>query len=261
MSVFGRGNGEDVAIAAQLASIGHPQLTPSTAGDGAEALDPREFLSHDIGRIRIRALGALARVGELTSADLIGALADADLSVALKAARLTARLDGPEPIGAVISQLTRILAEDSAPAELQEACAFALGELLGADRSENPATAGSTTAPSTTALVDEVERGRAIGALTAQARSHADSMCREAAVAALGSIGDPASLETLLDSLHDRAYVRRRGVIALAAYQGLEVEAALAAALDDRDWQVRDIAGALQPEPPEPPENPDPADR
>jgi len=36
--------------------------------------------------------------------------------------------------------------------------------------------------------------------------------------------------------------VRRRAVLALAPFEGPEVDAALTRALDDRDWQVRQAA-------------------
>jgi HEAT repeat protein len=40
----------------------------------------------------------------------------------------------------------------------------------------------------------------------------------------------------------DRPAVRRRAVLALAPFEGPEVDAALTRALDDRDWQVRQAA-------------------
>ncbi len=43
----------------------------------------------------------------------------------------------------------------------------------------------------------------------------------------------------------DKATVRRRAVIALAAFDGPEVDAAIAGALQDRDWQVRQAAEDL----------------
>jgi HEAT repeat protein len=71
---------------------------------------------------------------------------------------------------------------------------------------------------------------------------HDDPTCREAAVAALGAIGDPAGLPAILAATTDRPAVRRRAVLALAPFHGPEVEAALDRALTDRDWQVRQAA-------------------
>jgi HEAT repeat protein len=78
------------------------------------------------------------------------------------------------------------------------------------------------------------------------ARGHDDALCREAAVAALGAIGDRRGLDPVLAAASgDRPGVRRRAVVALAAFDGPEVEAALRAALEDRDWQVRQAAEDL----------------
>jgi HEAT repeat protein len=82
----------------------------------------------------------------------------------------------------------------------------------------------------------------AVAALAAVATGHDDALCREAAVAALGALGDPAGLPAILSATADRATVRRRAVIALAPFDGPAVEAALQAALGDRDWQVRQAA-------------------
>lgn len=86
---------------------------------------------------------------------------------------------------------------------------------------------------------------RASAALCEVVRHHADALCREAAVAALGAIGDEAALDTILAATRDIATVRRRAVIALAPFEGDEVDAALQRATDDRDWQVRQAAEDL----------------
>jgi HEAT repeat protein len=77
------------------------------------------------------------------------------------------------------------------------------------------------------------------------ADSHTDQLCREAAVAALGSIGSPLGLETVLEALKDKPAIRRRAVIALAAFDNPKVDEALKKSLNDRDWQVRQIAEDL----------------
>ena len=55
------------------------------------------------------------------------------------------------------------------------------------------------------------------------------------------------SLPAVLAATGDKATVRRRAVIALAAFEGPEVDAALEAARGDRDWQVRQAAEDLGP--------------
>ena len=74
---------------------------------------------------------------------------------------------------------------------------------------------------------------------------HRDAIAREAAVAALGALGDPSGLPAVLAACSDRAAVRRRAVLALAPFAGPDVDAALARALDDKDWQVRQAAEDL----------------
>jgi HEAT repeat protein len=161
--------------------------------------------------VRSTALGALARAGVLRADDVERALADADAGVRRRACE--------EAIGIVEVDLAVML--DDAEPFVVEAAAWALGE-RGAD------AAG------------------AVEALVGVASGHDDALCREAAVAALGAIGDRGGLDTVLAAASgDRPAVRRRAVVALAAFEGPEVEAALRAALEDRDWQVRQAAEDL----------------
>ena len=74
---------------------------------------------------------------------------------------------------------------------------------------------------------------------------HDDALVREAAVAALGAIGDERGLPAILTGCGDKPAVRRRAVLALAPFDGPEVDAALERALTDRDWQVRQAAEDL----------------
>ncbi|MBA2326910.1 MAG: HEAT repeat domain-containing protein, partial [Actinobacteria bacterium] len=104
-----------------------------------------------------------------------------------------------------------------------EAAAWALGEL-----GEPARTAG------------------AVPALGLVAADHDDPIAREAAVAALGALGDPAGLSAILAACTDKPPVRRRAVLALAPFEGPEVDAALDKALQDRDWQTRQAAEDLR---------------
>ena len=74
------------------------------------------------------------------------------------------------------------------------------------------------------------------------ATTHDDPLVREAAVAALGAIGDPRAVDAVLRACDDRPAIRRRAVIALAAFDGDRVEQRLRAALEDTDWQTRQAA-------------------
>ena len=52
-------------------------------------------------------------------------------------------------------------------------------------------------------------------------------------------------LETVLEALKDKPAIRRRAAIALAAFDDPKVDEALKKSLNDRDWQVRQIAEDL----------------
>ena len=70
-----------------------------------------------------------------------------------------------------------------------------------------------------------------------------DRLVREAAVAALGAIGDESALPVLLSLLGSGPPpVRKRAVVALTAFEGPEVEAALQTAALDRNPSVREAA-------------------
>ena len=99
-------------------------------------------------------------------------------------------------------------------------------------------SASSATSPRGRARCD------ALGGRRARAPRHARA--REAAVAALGALGDADALPAILDACGDKPAVRRRAVLALAPFDGPEVDAAIEAALTDRDWQVRQAAEDLR---------------
>lgn len=171
---------------------------------------------------RRTALGAAHRLGILDEEIVLRALADPSVAVRRRAIELAARPTsagkvsnlGPTVVPAILDLL-----DDP---ECAEVAAFALGELL-------------------------LTEGGVGEKLSTQAGHHDDPLARESAVAALGSLG--IGLDAVLNALDDVATVRRRAVIALANFEGPEVEAALTAATDDRDWQVRQAAEDLVAEP------------
>ena len=171
--------------------------------------------------VRAAALGALDRLGLLPPAGLGDALGDRSPLVRRRACELCATR---AETGA--DRLPSMLDDDDA--SVVEAACFALGELGARAGSEATAT------------------------LTAVVTTHDDPLCREAAVAALGAIGDPAGLAAILAATTDRPAVRRRAVLALAPFDGPEVDAALQRAAVDRDWQVRQAAEDLGVESPGP---------
>jgi HEAT repeat protein len=185
------------------------------AGHAGDVATARAALADDDASVRATALGALARADDLQPADLEAALRDGDVRVRRRAVELVASLDRGAAAG--ISLLA--LLEDPEPTVV-EVTAWACGE-------RSPAEPG------------------AVAALAALATGHDDALIREAAVAALGSIGDLAGLPAILTATADKATVRRRAVLALAPFDGPEVDEALAKARTDRDWQVRQAAEDL----------------
>lgn len=160
--------------------------------------------------VREAVLGALDRLGALTPDQLADAARDPSPVVRRRAAMLIATRPGV-PV--------RPLLDDDDPSVV-EVAAWACGEHE---------------------VVDHATLDRLIDLTT----SAEDALVREAAAAALGAIGDPRGLPAILAACADRPAVRRRAVLALAPFEGPEVDAALARALTDRDWQVRQAAEDL----------------
>ena len=195
----------------------------AVAGHRGDAGTARSLLADDDPGVRSTALTALARCGALTVDDISGARDDPDPAVRRRAAEVLAAA-GPEfddvPLRALLID---------ADATVVEVAAWAAGERLGrATEEERP-----------------VPEPELVDVLITITGSHDDALCREAAVAALGAIGDERALPAILAATTDKATVRRRAVIALAPFEGPEVDAALERARADRDWQVRQAAEDL----------------
>ncbi|HEY5024916.1 MAG TPA: HEAT repeat domain-containing protein [Acidimicrobiales bacterium] len=170
--------------------------------------------------VRAAALGALDRMGSLATATLLDAMADRDPAVRRRGCALAGRALARGGGGGIVDALAGALASDRDPSVV-ECAAWALGE------------AGSKCGP------------RQVESLELVVRTHVDPLCREAAVAALGAIGDGGALDTVLVALKDKPAVRRRAAIALAAFDDPRVDMALRGCLEDRDWQVRQAAEDL----------------
>ncbi len=186
----------------------------AVAGHEGDADTARAHLDDDDGAVRATALRALWRCASLTAGELAAAVDDPAPEVRRTAGELVAGWPADDEAVSVLALL------DDADATVAETGAWAAGERL-------PAEAGA------------LER------LLGLATDHGDALVREAAVAALGSIGDERARPVILAALHDKATVRRRAVIALAPFDGPEVDAALERARHDRDAQVRAAAEDL----------------
>lgn len=188
----------------------------AVAGHRGDVAAVRRGLDDPDPVVRATALGAAARAGVLDAGTVARALDDPDPTVRRRALELAPGLAAVD--GAPAVRLVDLLADEDLT--VAETAAFALGEQDPPD----PA---------------------AVASLAAMATGHDDALCREAAVAALGAIGDPTGLAAVLAATGDKATVRRRAVIALAAFEGPEVDAALERARHDRDRQVRQAAEDL----------------
>lgn len=181
------------------------------SGFGGTETTAREGLDDPSASVRGAALSALDRLGVLDSTALDSALADPEPEVRAHAAELAAGRTDVSLRGALADGDARVV----------EAAAWACGE--------HPAAPAGI-----------------VSRLCEVSTDHPEAQCRESAVAALGALGDRAGLAAILAATRDRATVRRRAVLALAAFSGPEVDEALERAAGDRDWQVRQAAEDLR---------------
>jgi len=188
----------------------------AVAGHTGDVAAAEQGLRHDDPRVRATALGALDRIGVLDDERLAAMFADADPGVRRRAVELASRRPDVDLRGPLADHEPSVV----------EAAAWASGEHE------------VVTDDVLTALVD-LAGGGAAGA---------DPLVREAAVAALGAIGDDRGLHAILAATADRPAIRRRAVLALAPFvdpdhdRAADVAAALERAAGDRDWQVRQAA-------------------
>ncbi|MCU1367315.1 MAG: hypothetical protein JWN39_2954 [Ilumatobacteraceae bacterium] len=160
--------------------------------------------------VRGTALGALHRLGALRHDELRTRFRDPSAHVRRRAAE----------VGAHYPMISMIDLLHDTDASVVEVAAWSCGEHE---------------------VVDDLVLER----LVELATDHDDPLVREASVAALGAIGDERGLPAILAGCTDKPAVRRRAVLALAPFEGAAVDAALEAALVDRDWQVRQAAEDL----------------
>jgi HEAT repeat protein len=169
-------------------------------------------LRSDNPAVRATALGALERLGQLTDAALADHLTDdPDVAVRRRAAEIAAAHPSIDLVGAL---------HDPDPTVV-EVAAWSCGE-------------------------HESNRDAVMDRLIELAGQATDALVREAAVAALGAIGDERGLAAIVAATSDKPAVRRRAVLALAPFDGPTVDAAIERALTDRDWQVRQAAEDLR---------------
>ncbi len=171
----------------------------------------RRGLSDSDATVRATALGALERLDALADTDIMTALGDSEVAVRRRAAE----------VAATHRDVDLLAALHDADARVVEVAAWACGE-------------------------HESNREAILSRLIELAESADDPLVRESSVAALGAIGDERAVTTIIAGTTDKPAVRRRAVLALAPFDGPEVDAAIDRALEDRDWQVRQAAEDLR---------------
>ena len=211
MIVVGHSGGVKPATEPPAPSVTERRRNVGLAGHTGDQATARAALDDEAPSVRVSALGALDRLGALSDDDLRAALVDHASEVRRRACELTTGFPGVD--------VSKALAD--ADPSVVEMAAWAVGER------------GDRTS------VGELSK------LASAGSGHGDPLCREAAVAALGAIGDPRGLPAILDALTDKPAIRRRAAVALAAFEGPSVDAALHRCLGDRDWQVRQVAEDL----------------
>lgn len=236
----------------------HPDSTstptaPTSAATGREAVVLAGHLGdlHTVtaglgaedGLTRAAAIGGLVRLAALTEPVLLAGLDDPEAGVVRRSVEISAH----QLTQAVSIDYRLVKLVEGPDADTAEVAVWALGERWEERGDQSPANALLADAPLTLALLNLV-----LDVIEAAAATHDDALVREAAVASLGAIGAPRSLPVIIDAASDKATVRRRAVIALAPFDGPAVDAALATARNDRDWQVRQAAEDLSV-----PDNPD----
>jgi HEAT repeat protein len=213
-----------IARAADLAALGlHGRLPAGALARLSDAARDSD------ARVRVVALATLVRRGTRARAldAWSAALGDATPAVRRRASELGAQLATRPGVDRATTRRELVARLADPDVTVVEAAAWALGEIA-----DDPRDASLT---------------EAVDALVATVTTHPDALAREAAVAALGAIGDPRGRGAVLAACGDKPAVRRRAVLALAPFEGADVDAAIERALTDRDWQVRQAAEDLMP--------------
>jgi HEAT repeat protein len=185
--------------------------TLAAAGHSGQVDIARDGLTDDDPVARELALGALERCDALTDLELVDAFSDEAAGVRRRAVSIAA--------GRPHIDLTSML--DDPDATVAEQTAWSLGE-------------------------HEIVPDHSLLRLIDLAGASPTPLVREAAIAALGAIGDERGLPAILQGCTDQPAIRRRAVLALAPFDSDDAEAAIDRALTDRDWQVRQAAEDLR---------------
>ena len=250
------------------------------AGHRSEAAVAEQLLDDDDAGVRAAALGALSRCGALGAEqvrralgdeaaavrcraaelappeiELVGLLSDPDASVVeAAAAALGERDQDPGPVG----ELCRVARVHDDPL-CRESAVAALGAIAAGLDAEADASSDAPLAAGASATGPGAPREAATGSQTnvgapyeaAPSSQEIAAAPRDAATASEAIAGAPheaargMALEVLLAAMDDRPQVRRRALLGLFQFDNERAADAVQAALQDRDRQVRAVAGEL----------------
>jgi len=198
--------------------------------------------------VRIAAIGALARMSKFRAVDLQHSLADDDPRVRRRACRASWAGSSRPPIARECFPLSDdpdlLRSRPPIARECLPALTTALDDPVWFVAVEAAVAIGECVA-NDDAFDDFPLPGATVEALGRLATGHPEQVCREAALGALGALGDLRGLPAVLAAIADRPPVRRRAVVALAGFDHPSASRALAAGVDDPDWQVRQAARSL----------------
>ncbi len=183
-------------------------------------------------------------LGQIASGDPIPHLQDARPEIRRLAASACSGVH-TKPVQAALTDLAANDTDEEVRAQAVEILGEFGPSVLGVIQSATSDPSVRVVEAATTAL-GELGSPEAVPWLLETAAGHDESIVREAAVAALGALGDQRALPTLLETVaNGKPQVRRRSVVALSAFDGPEVEKALAMARLDRNPMVREVAEML----------------
>ncbi|WP_420445828.1 hypothetical protein [Candidatus Poriferisodalis sp.] len=259
------------------------RLEAVVAGHRGEAVVAERLLSDSDAAVRAAALGALARCGELQVAQVRQALGDEATVVRCRAAELApaeVELVGllSDPDASVVEAAAAALGErDQDPGPVEELCRVArghddplcresavaaLGAIAAGLDADADADADAGAGPDETAdAVADADAGADADAdasadagsdAAAGADAHHDAEpgtnAGTSAAAGADAHHDAAramALEVLLAAMEDRPQIRRRALLGLHQFDNDRAADAVRAGLEDRDRQVRAVAGEL----------------
>ena len=225
------------------------RLDAVVAGYRGEAAAAEMLLDDDDASVRAAALGALARCGALGAGQIRRALGDAAAAVRCRAAELAP----PEvelvdllsdPDASVVDAVAAALGErDQDPRPVGELCRVASGHDDPLCRESAVAALGAIAAGLDAGA--DAPSDAAAGSESGREAHHEAAADPKLTAGAPHEAARGMAFEALLAAMDDRPQIRRRALLGLFQFDDDRAAAAVQAALEDRDRQVRAVAGEL----------------